>query len=76
MKAEPSVLVIPESLAAKELKDITIADTTDYTIAGTLATHKLKNGETIIKFLNDLLVIQMKLFQTFADSIRFFIQFG
>lgn len=45
-------LVIAESLEAKSIKDITIADTTDYVIAGTLAVHKLKSGETIIQLSN------------------------
>ena len=38
-----------ESLEAKTIKDITPADTTDYAIEGTLLTHELKNGETIIQ---------------------------
>lgn len=38
-----------ESLEAKTIKDITPADTTDYIIEGTLLTHELKNGETIIQ---------------------------
>lgn len=38
-----------ESLEAKTVKDITPADTTDYAIEGTLLTHELKNGETIIQ---------------------------
>lgn len=48
VKSRPSVLPIPESLSAKYISDITIADTTDYVIVGTLKTHKLKNGETLI----------------------------
>ena len=40
---------ITESLQAKDIKDITPADTTDYVIDGTLATHKLSRGETIIQ---------------------------
>ena len=40
---------ITESLQAKDIKDITLADTTDYAIDGTLATHKLNRGETIIQ---------------------------
>lgn len=39
---------LTELLEAKELKDITPADTTDYIIDGTLVTHELKSGETII----------------------------
>ena len=42
-------LTITESLAAKNLKDITIADTTEYLIAGTQSTHTLQSGETIIQ---------------------------
>lgn len=38
-----------ESLEAKAIKDITPADTTDYIIDGTLVTHELQNGETIIQ---------------------------
>lgn len=38
-----------ESLESKTIKDITPADTTDYIIEGTLLTHELKNGETIIQ---------------------------
>lgn len=40
---------LTESLASKPLKNITLADTTDYTIEGTLVTHELKSGETIIQ---------------------------
>jgi ribosome-associated heat shock protein Hsp15 len=47
------ILAIPKSrigakLVAENIKDITPADTTDYAIASTLTTHKLRNGETII----------------------------
>ena len=42
-------VTLTESLASKPIKDITIADTTDYTISGTLVTHQLKSGETIIQ---------------------------
>ena len=42
-------LVITETLAAKNIKDITVADTTDYIIVGRLAAHELKEGETIIQ---------------------------
>lgn len=44
-----SPLPITASLAAKSIKDITIADTTDYTIGSTLTKHELKSGETIIQ---------------------------
>ena len=42
-------VTLTESLEAKTIKDITPADTTDYVIDGTLITHELKNGETIIQ---------------------------
>ena len=45
----PYSIVLTEALLAKNLKDITPADTVGYTAAGTLATHKLKHGETIIQ---------------------------
>ncbi len=45
----PTALVITESLAVKSIKDITVADTTDYLIAGTQSTHTLQSGETIIQ---------------------------
>lgn len=41
-------VTLTEALEAKEIKDITPADTTDYVIDGTLITHELKKGETII----------------------------
>lgn len=41
--------VITEALAAKNIKDITVADTTDYSIEGTQASHTLQDGETIIQ---------------------------
>ena len=44
-----SIVPITESLAAKSIKDITIADTTEYTIGATLTKHELKSGETIIQ---------------------------
>lgn len=44
-----SPLQIAASLAAKSIKDITVADTTDYTIGSTLTKHELKSGETIIQ---------------------------
>lgn len=43
------VVTPTESLKAKTIKDITPADTTDYVIDGTLITHELKDGETIIQ---------------------------
>lgn len=47
--SETNTVVIAEALAAKSIKEITIADTTDYVMGGTLATHKLQAGETIIQ---------------------------
>ena len=41
-------VTITESLDAKTIKDITPADTTDYLMEGTLVTHQLKRGETLI----------------------------
>lgn len=41
--------VMTEALAAKNVKDITLADTTDYVIDGTQATHILQSGETIVQ---------------------------
>lgn len=41
-------VTLTESLEAKAIKDITPADTTDYLMDGTLVTHELKRGETII----------------------------
>lgn len=41
-------VTLTEALAAKDIKDITLADTTEYVMASTLVTHKLRNGETII----------------------------
>ena len=46
---EVNSLVITESLAAKSLKNITQADTTDFLIDGTMCTHTLQSGETIIQ---------------------------
>lgn len=46
--AKSDTLVIVPSLASKTIKDITPADTTGYLITGTQATHKLRNGETLI----------------------------
>ena len=53
-KAEPKpgVLTLTPALQAKAVKDITLADTTDYTISGTILTHRLKSGETIIQLSN------------------------
>lgn len=42
-------VTLTASLQAKSIKDITLADTTDYIIGGTLVTHKLKSGETLIQ---------------------------
>jgi nucleoid-associated protein YgaU len=39
-------------LKAKAIKDITPADTTDYTMNGTFVVHELKRGETIIQLAN------------------------
>ena len=49
---KPGVLTLTPALQAKAVKDITLADTTDYTISGTMQTHKLKSGETIIQLSN------------------------
>lgn len=51
-ESKPGVLTLTPALQAKEIKDITLADTTDYTISGTLLTHRLKSGETIIQLSN------------------------
>lgn len=48
LSARPDTLVIVPSLASKDIKDITPADTCDYLILGTQTTHKLRNGETLI----------------------------
>lgn len=42
-------VTITGSLQGKSIKDITPADTTDYVMSGTLVTHELKAGETIIQ---------------------------
>lgn len=42
-------VILTESLETKTVRDITPSDTTDYVIDGTLVTHELKNGETIIQ---------------------------
>ena len=49
---DASTIEIVESLQAKAIKDITLADTTDYVIKGTLETHYLKRGETIVQLAN------------------------
>lgn len=49
---KPGVLTLTPAIQAKAVKDITLADTTDYTISGTMLTHKLKSGETIIQLSN------------------------
>lgn len=41
--------VVTEALAARNIKDITVDNTTDYIIEGTQATHVLQEGETIIQ---------------------------
>ena len=38
-----------KDITDKSLKDITMADTTAFTIQGTLATHTLQEGETIVR---------------------------
>lgn len=40
---------IVDALAVRELSTIFVADTTDYRIAGTLCTHKVKSEETLIR---------------------------
>lgn len=50
--ASHGALPLTASLKAKAIKDITLADTTDYVIDGTLATHNLKRGETIVQLAN------------------------
>lgn len=49
VEAEPSVSAVSIS---KELKDITLADTTGYAIVGTQVVHTLRKGETIISLSN------------------------
>jgi nucleoid-associated protein YgaU len=49
---EVVAVVLTDALRAKAIKDISIADTTDYVMEGTLVEHKLKRGETIIKLSN------------------------
>lgn len=48
-EAKICIVTLTETLAAKDVKDITPADTTDYVIDGTLVTHQLRSGETIIQ---------------------------
>lgn len=47
--AKICIVTLTETLEAKDVKDITPADTTDYVIDGTLVTHQLRSGETIIQ---------------------------
>ena len=49
---EVVAVVLTEALKAKAIKDISIADTTDYVMEGTLVEHRLKRGETIIQLSN------------------------
>lgn len=49
---EVVAVALTEALKAKAIKDISIADTTDYVMEGTLVEHKLKRGETIIQLSN------------------------
>lgn len=49
---EVVAVVLTDALRAKAIKDISIADTTDYVMEGTLVEHKLKRGETIIQLSN------------------------
>lgn len=46
---KPYKLALTPADAAKNLKDFTVADTTNYAISGTLAVHELQEGETIIR---------------------------
>lgn len=45
----PCKIQLTESDMAKNIKDITLADTTSYIIDGTFAAHELQPGETIIR---------------------------
>ena len=45
----PYIVPLTENIKEKSLKDISMADTTDYIISGTLATHELQQDETIIR---------------------------
>ena len=49
VESKNCTVTIADSLQSKDVKDITSADTVDYIIDGTLVTHELKNGETIIQ---------------------------
>lgn len=49
---EVVAVVLTEALKAKAIKDISVADTTDYVMEGTLVEHNLKRGETIIQLSN------------------------
>ena len=49
---EVVAVVLTDALRAKAIKDISIADTTDYVMEGTLVEHRLKRGETIIQLSN------------------------
>ena len=40
---------VVDALAGRELSTIFVADTTDYRIAGTICTHKVKSEETLIR---------------------------
>ena len=42
-------LKVVDALARRELSTIFVADTTDYRIAGTICTHKVKSEETLIR---------------------------
>lgn len=46
---KPYILPLTETIKAKNLKDITVADTTEYAINGTLTTHELQKDETLIR---------------------------
>ena len=48
-KEEVKPVQTASSSAEKSLKDVTLADTTAYSILGTKATHTIQDGETIIK---------------------------
>jgi nucleoid DNA-binding protein len=48
-EGKPYILQLTEADKAKNLKDITVADTTEYIIDGTLVTHELQKDETIIR---------------------------
>ena len=48
-EGKPYILALTEADKAKNLKDVTAADTTEYIIDGTLVTHELQKDETIIR---------------------------